>query len=151
VVPVVATQSAHAANLESGLAPRVPRTAEQEECRSRGASNNRDVLRAIGGAHLQDQANSTYWSWQSEARCRGMPADTFYVPDYERGRARRAREDSAKRICQSCGVMERCRAYALAAAEPYGIWGGTTPSERVFLAGGTPRGWRERASVVATT
>ena len=30
----------------------------------------------------------------------------------------------------ACPVIEQCRSYALAAQEPYGIWGGMTEEER---------------------
>jgi WhiB family transcriptional regulator, redox-sensing transcriptional regulator len=42
----------------------------------------------------------------------------------------RRKEWRAKQICRSCPVLEACRSYALDAAEPYGIWGALTPSER---------------------
>jgi Transcription factor WhiB len=71
--------------------------------------------------------------WHRQARCRGMPAETFYTDDYHRGRRRLDHVDHAKRICGSCPVQSRCREYAIRTQEPYGIWGGTTPRERVAL------------------
>ncbi|MGA5536838.1 WhiB family transcriptional regulator [Mycolicibacterium nivoides] len=47
-----------------------------------------------------------------------------------RGRPLRRREDAAKAICQACPVLARCRAHALSAPEPYGIWGAMTARER---------------------
>ncbi|NNH73210.1 WhiB family transcriptional regulator [Nocardia uniformis] len=68
--------------------------------------------------------------WQLRGSCRGMPSAVFYHPDHERGRARNARIRLAKRICANCPVLAECRAYALAAGEQYGIWGGMSESER---------------------
>jgi WhiB family transcriptional regulator, redox-sensing transcriptional regulator len=39
----------------------------------------------------------------------------------------------AKNICSECPIKFECLNYALAANEPYGIWGGTTPAERNIL------------------
>jgi hypothetical protein len=39
----------------------------------------------------------------------------------------------AKEMCRSCPVIAQCRSHALAVAEPYGIWGGLSESERELL------------------
>ena len=39
----------------------------------------------------------------------------------------------AKSICAECPVKRECLDYALVADEPYGIWGGLTPTERSIL------------------
>jgi WhiB family redox-sensing transcriptional regulator len=59
-----------------------------------------------------------------------LPQEIFFPPDGERGRSLWRREDDAKQICQSCPVIEACRAHALDAAEEHGVWGATTPIER---------------------
>nr|WP_269965331.1 WhiB family transcriptional regulator [Corynebacterium meitnerae] len=74
--------------------------------------------------------NADFWDWQLHGACRGEASEVFYHPDGERGRARANRENRAKAICFSCPVLEQCRAHALAVAEPYGIWGGMSESER---------------------
>lgn len=33
-------------------------------------------------------------------------------------------------ICKKCPVQKLCADYALTAREPYGIWGGTLPTDR---------------------
>jgi WhiB family redox-sensing transcriptional regulator len=43
------------------------------------------------------------------------------------------RERRAIEICRQCPVMAQCRAHALEVAEPYGIWGGLSETEREFL------------------
>lgn len=101
-----------------------------------------DSVRTYRGA-VTDRAlssrslpRSEQWDWYLRARCRGEPPEIFFPPDNERGTRRLRREENAKRICQSCPVLERCRAYAIDAPEPYGIWGATTPFERRRLRGG---------------
>jgi WhiB family redox-sensing transcriptional regulator len=40
---------------------------------------------------------------------------------------------AAREICAHCAVLEECRAHALLAPEPTGIWGGLTEQERTLL------------------
>jgi WhiB family redox-sensing transcriptional regulator len=70
------------------------------------------------------------WDWQGQAACRGSDTATFYHPENERGPSRSRRELQAKAVCRSCAVIESCLRWALAAREPYGVWGGTSPEER---------------------
>jgi WhiB family transcriptional regulator, redox-sensing transcriptional regulator len=46
------------------------------------------------------------------------------------GQPVRTGKPARKQICSSCPVLARCRAHALAAHEPYGVWGGLSESER---------------------
>ncbi|WJR33522.1 WhiB family transcriptional regulator [Mycobacteroides immunogenum] len=68
--------------------------------------------------------------WWSQARCRGLPTEMFFVPDGDRGRSRLVRETRAKRVCQSCPVLRQCGTYAVSAGERHGVWGALTPMER---------------------
>ena len=36
----------------------------------------------------------------------------------------------ALKICSKCPVQKLCADYAMTAREPYGIWGGTVPTDR---------------------
>jgi WhiB family transcriptional regulator, redox-sensing transcriptional regulator len=72
-------------------------------------------------------------NWQELAACRGLSVEVFYHPDAERGRAKRSREVRAKAVCATCPVAIRCLEWALSIREPYGIWGGTSPEERIDL------------------
>lgn len=45
-----------------------------------------------------------------------------------------SQEDAAKRACTDCPVRETCLSLALAANEPWGVWGGYNPAERAHLA-----------------
>lgn len=58
----------------------------------------------------------------------------FFPPStFERKDERQRREARAKAICQVCPVEKDCVDYALDIREPYGIWGGTTESDRRAL------------------
>lgn len=70
------------------------------------------------------------WEWQLDAACRDLSASVFFHPENERGSARAEREEKAKAICRGCPVMVSCREHALAAGEPYGVWGGLGERER---------------------
>ncbi|WP_280406630.1 WhiB family transcriptional regulator [Nocardia carnea] len=70
------------------------------------------------------------WDWQLLGSCRGLESAVFFHPEGERGRARAARVRRAKQICDGCPVLDRCRNYALAVGEPYGVWGGMSEDER---------------------
>jgi WhiB family transcriptional regulator, redox-sensing transcriptional regulator len=71
-----------------------------------------------------------FWSWHFEAACREVDNTLFYSPDGERGPRRVSREEAAKAICMGCRVIEVCSAYAVAAREPYGTWGGLSENDR---------------------
>jgi WhiB family redox-sensing transcriptional regulator len=87
-------------------------------------------------------AQTWRWEWQVAARCRGRD-DLFFHPHGEREPARSRREAAAKQICGSCPVRQECLDHALATAEPYGVWGGLSETEREQLLYG-PRPVRKR-------
>ncbi|HEY0619072.1 WhiB family transcriptional regulator [Streptomyces sp. SID13031] len=70
------------------------------------------------------------WDWQSQSACRDVNPELFFSPESERGVRKRAREMVAKSLCGTCPVQPECRQHALSVGEPYGVWGGTTESER---------------------
>lgn len=69
------------------------------------------------------------WQWQDDGLCRTLSPNLFFHPDRERGSARRRRDENAKQVCFQCPVMQQCRDHALAAGEPYGVWGGMSEPE----------------------
>lgn len=73
------------------------------------------------------------WDWRVDALCRQRDPSIFFHPDGERGRARRRRQQEAKRVCAECPVMLRCREHSLVFQEPFGVWGGLTEEERSRL------------------
>lgn len=69
--------------------------------------------------------------WREHAACLPYPAILFFgQDDNETPAERRAREDQAKIVCETCGVRMECLEYALETKEQYGIWGGLTEIER---------------------
>jgi WhiB family redox-sensing transcriptional regulator len=68
----------------------------------------------IGATHQQD--------WVSDALCAALDTDLFY-PD------KADTEAEAKRVCGMCEVRPQCLQSALDNRE-WGIWGGTSASER---------------------
>ena len=78
---------------------------------------------------------SDKWEWQLLGSCRGADSDLFFHPEGERGPSRSNREAAAKAICAGCPVLVRCREAALAAREPYGVWGGLSEHEREAILG----------------
>ena len=73
------------------------------------------------------------WEWQLLGSCRGEDTDLFFHPEGERGPRRSNREAAAKAVCARCPVLAACREHALAAHEPYGVWGGLSEHEREEL------------------
>jgi hypothetical protein len=57
------------------------------------------------------------------AACRGTGPALFYDPHP-------VAVASAKWVCAACPVRSRCAAYAIAAGEEYGVWGGLAETER---------------------
>jgi hypothetical protein len=55
----------------------------------------------------------------------------FYPEDsYGTDQGYHAERKLAMKICSQCPVQKLCADYAITAREPYGIWGGTVPSDR---------------------
>jgi WhiB family transcriptional regulator, redox-sensing transcriptional regulator len=73
------------------------------------------------------------YEWQLHGHCRTAAAADFFVPEALRGRNRAAKEEAAKAVCAGCPAQVACLRHALSVREPYGIWGGTTPTERVEI------------------
>ena len=71
------------------------------------------------GALASDQTSD----WREFGACAETDPDAFYP---EKGESNRA----AKKICGGCFVRKECLAYALAADETWGVWGGTSETER---------------------
>ncbi len=84
------------------------------------------------------------WDWQLRGACRGWDSAQFFHPDGDRRSSRSRREAKAKSLCEGCPVRGECAAHALAAREPYGIWGGFTEAERLRL---LAVGWEDAADL----
>lgn len=78
--------------------------------------------------------SATSLAWQQAAACRGPEAAWFYPPlHHERKAVKASREQRAKAVCAGCDVRAECLDHALDTQERFGVWGGTTESERAVL------------------
>lgn len=73
------------------------------------------------------------YAWQSDAACMGANGELFLGPDEERPRDRVRREGLALLVCNACPVRSPCLEHALAVPERHGVWGGTTPEQRLTM------------------
>jgi len=115
-----------------------------EAVRSAGARHPsvREAKETLTNVSRLPGPSAEAWDWQRHGACRSHDSGTFFHPDGERGASRLRREMTAKSICRACPVRAQCAAHALAAREPYGVWGGFTEAERSRL---LAAGWEEAA------
>ncbi|MFC9357504.1 WhiB family transcriptional regulator [Rhodococcus sp. NPDC057014] len=93
------------------------------------------TTRAVAaGGRASLRAHTDQWDWQLRARCRSLGTETFFGTDDETTGARIRREHDARAICATCPVRLICRNHALEIGESYGVWGGTSATERAQLA-----------------
>lgn len=64
--------------------------------------------------------------WVEYAACREVDPEIFYPNKGDSNRP-------AKTICSQCSVRDECLSTALEAGETFGIFGGTSPRERMKL------------------
>ncbi|MFD7012478.1 WhiB family transcriptional regulator [Rhodococcus jostii] len=76
---------------------------------------------------------TSVWDWQLQAQCRSMDARLFFPDDGVSRTTRKSLERLAKAVCRRCPVQRDCRNHALEANETYGVWGGTSESERRYF------------------
>lgn len=67
--------------------------------------------------------------WREAGACASADPDLFF-PISTAGKAA-AQIARARRVCAGCRVRRQCLDFALATGEIEGIWGGTTPDERI--------------------
>lgn len=72
--------------------------------------------------------NALVADWRDDAVCATTDPDLFF-PDKRDDRA----EAQAKKVCKRCPVREQCLEYALENEEEYGIWGMTSPEDRLLM------------------
>lgn len=69
--------------------------------------------------------------WRAAGACRSADPDLFF-PVSTSGRAI-TQIETARRLCASCLVKRECLDFAMDTMEAEGIWGGTTPDERIRI------------------
>jgi len=88
--------------------------------------------------------------WREAGACLAADPDLFFP--IGAGGAAGPEAERALRICDGCVVKRQCLDFAMRHGEANGIWGGTTPEERVRVLRGRNRrpgrrDWREAPSV----
>jgi WhiB family redox-sensing transcriptional regulator len=76
-------------------------------------------------------ADITQGDWRSAGACATADPDLFFPISTHAAGARQA--ERALRVCADCPVRRQCLEFAMRTSEKEGIWGGTTPEERVRL------------------
>ncbi|MGH3165292.1 MAG: WhiB family transcriptional regulator, partial [Trebonia sp.] len=67
--------------------------------------------------------------WRAEGACLKADPDLFFPIAAAHVAARQIAK--AQEICARCGVRQQCLDFAMQTGEANGIWGGTTPEERI--------------------
>lgn len=65
----------------------------------------------------------------------GVPCETypelFFPEDIPNPEVRATATKAAKSLCHSCPVIDKCFEFALETNQRHGVWGGTSPNERI--------------------
>ncbi len=67
--------------------------------------------------------------WRAAGACLSADPDLFFPIAAGAVAGRQIIE--ARRICAGCRVRQQCLDFAMRTGETHGIWGGTTPEERI--------------------
>src|ERR1700722_18546672 len=75
--------------------------------------------------------------WRASGACLAADPDLFFPVAV--GGAATKETSRALLICDSCAVKRQCLEFAMRNGEASGIWGGTTPEERIRVLRGRSR------------
>jgi WhiB family transcriptional regulator, redox-sensing transcriptional regulator len=67
--------------------------------------------------------------WRAAGACLSADPELFFP--IATGAAATRQVTQAQQICARCGVRQQCLDFAMQTGETHGIWGGTTPEERI--------------------
>lgn len=67
--------------------------------------------------------------WMRDAVCRQHPNPDLWFPT----RGRNDLAQAAKAVCATCPVQRACLVYAVLRNEAIGVWGSSTPTQRVAI------------------
>lgn len=81
--------------------------------------------------------------WTERANCKGIAAEVFFPESPPRGKSAEETYTDARQVCAGCVVRSECLDYALAAPEPFGMWGGKSPKERKAISKARRREYAE--------
>jgi WhiB family redox-sensing transcriptional regulator len=68
------------------------------------------------------------WASHPDRACRKVDPDLFFADKTDHARAAKA-----KKVCRPCPVVDACRDYAVSIPGLDGVWGATTPTDRVNI------------------
>ncbi|MFJ9948535.1 WhiB family transcriptional regulator [Kitasatospora sp. NPDC091207] len=78
-------------------------------------------------------ASEQGWNRPRHAACRSVDGSRLFRGVDGPGAVLGGAEEAAKALCGACPVRIECRRHALAAREPFGVWGGLGAEERHAL------------------
>jgi WhiB family transcriptional regulator, redox-sensing transcriptional regulator len=67
--------------------------------------------------------------WRAAGACLSADPDLFFP--IATGTLAALQIKEAQRICAGCQVRKQCLDFAMRSGETHGVWGGTTPEERI--------------------
>jgi WhiB family transcriptional regulator, redox-sensing transcriptional regulator len=67
--------------------------------------------------------------WRATGACASADPELFFP--IASGVLAASQLRKAQRICEGCGVRQQCLDFAMRNGEMNGVWGGTTPEERI--------------------
>jgi WhiB family redox-sensing transcriptional regulator len=67
--------------------------------------------------------------WRHRGACNRMSPELFYISSDTNPQHARNQNQSAREVCGSCDVRDECFDWGIK-HEKYGVWGGTSESER---------------------
>jgi WhiB family redox-sensing transcriptional regulator len=85
-----------------------------------------NVADLLSPRSLERATADTKRKWSVQALCTASDPENFFPPSDSPA-------TEARQICVQCLVRVQCLAYAVAADEPFGIWGGLDTQERRSL------------------
>jgi WhiB family transcriptional regulator, redox-sensing transcriptional regulator len=82
--------------------------------------------------------------WRAASACLSADPELFFpIPQ---GPVANQQISAALGVCAGCTVRQQCLDFAMQTAEMHGIWGGTTPEERIRARRKASRRRKERES-----
>lgn len=78
---------------------------------------------------------TAYWTFLRKIQSAGGVAcednpDIFFPEDFPERQVRQIATAAARSLCRQCPINPDCLKYAIETNQKFGIWAGTTPSDR---------------------
>ena len=69
------------------------------------------------------------FGWQNKADCRGADTEMFFM-ELDEAAINHIKLREARKVCFECTVKKECLDFAVINDINYGVWAGTTPTQR---------------------